>query len=105
MPDIKETDILADMVVTCNSTNGPVRQRHGIPSKGHHLRAIFNMEIVQTSLLELHAHGQVSEDLNDTALDAPRRQQPRTRALSGLLAVLWRRESPVQAWRAQWSTF
>jgi hypothetical protein len=53
MSDVEQTDALANMVMAGNGTYGTVGQRHGVPSKGHHLCIILNMKIVQAGLLQL----------------------------------------------------
>ena len=48
----KRINILVGKRLTC--ANVTVGERHGETGEGHHLRAIRNVEIVQTRLPELH---------------------------------------------------
>ena len=53
MPDVEETDGVADVVMTGDGADGAVGQGHGIARKRDHLGIMCEVKVVQAGLCEL----------------------------------------------------
>ena len=53
MPDVEQADGFADVVVARDGADRAVGQRHRVARKGHHLRPVFDVKVIETRLFEL----------------------------------------------------